>query len=360
MRRTKLSSLIAMTFLIGACATTTAQTPPPPSGGPNPDFSAVTASVDTNGDGKMSRTEWQRAGAPVSSFNMFENGRGYVTQSDYDNAPAPAGIDINGDGKLTLAEFKQFDREMGAKMDTRPRIEAAERALAMWEVQNVMSKHAYYHAAGVNLEEMAAIWVDEYGPNAKTAKFSSPIWVMNGFETIKNAYGKVNQQNRQNALEKLAKVNPDIEVTEENLGAGHEWAMHTNTTPVIEVAGDGKTAKGIWYSPGMGLMTEIDGQNVKVNGTFFWEKYAADFIKENGVWKIWHLQMAYDFTPKLDDKWLDFEKKGMVQAGERDGEMPPGFSSPEYSYPAYRPERPSIIYPQIPQPYYTFEETFSY
>ena len=27
----------------------------------------------------------------------------------------------------------------------------------MWQVQNVMSKHAYYHAAGLNSEEIAAL-----------------------------------------------------------------------------------------------------------------------------------------------------------------------------------------------------------
>ncbi len=359
MKRIILSSFITGQFILAGCASTSAE----PGAGvsvANADFSPVLEAVDTNRDGKMSRAEWQHAGLPASSFGMFEKGRGFVTKADFDENPAPPGIDINGDGKLTVNEFRQFDRMMSAKMNPRESISAAERALAMWEVQNVMSKHAYYHAAALNLEEITAIWVDEYGDNAATAKFSSPAWVMNGINTIKGAYGRINQDNRQKALEKIAKIYPDIEVTEANLGAGHEWVMHTNTTPVIEVAGDGKTAKGIWYSPGMGLITEFEGDTARVDGTFFWEKYAADFVNENGVWKIWHLQMAYDFTPKLDDKWLDFEKKGMVQTGERDGEMPDGFSKPEYSYPSYSMKRAATIYPAIPQPYYTFSETFSY
>ena len=82
----------------------------------NHDFSAVTKEVDTNGDGQMSRAEWTAKGLPVSSFNMFENGRGYVTQKDYEDNAAPEGIDLNGDGKLTVDEFKEFDKKMSANM----------------------------------------------------------------------------------------------------------------------------------------------------------------------------------------------------------------------------------------------------
>jgi len=78
----------------------------------NPDFSPVTEAVDTNGDGKMSREEWFSKGLPESSFNMFEKGRDYVTQEDYEKNAAPGGIDINGDGKLTVEEFIEFDKSM--------------------------------------------------------------------------------------------------------------------------------------------------------------------------------------------------------------------------------------------------------
>ncbi|MDE2043263.1 MAG: hypothetical protein KGJ05_09330 [Alphaproteobacteria bacterium] len=86
----------------------------------NPDFTPVVQAVDTNHDGQMSRAEWAAAGLPWSSFNMFEKGRGYVTQEDYDTNAAPRGIDINGDGKLTVEEFKAFDKMMSAKMKNGP------------------------------------------------------------------------------------------------------------------------------------------------------------------------------------------------------------------------------------------------
>lgn len=96
--------------------------PPPLNGDPskNPDMTGLAAQVDTNDDGRMSAAEWKAQGLPESSFNMFEKGRGYVTLNDYRTNAAPPGIDINGDGTLTAAEFKQFDREMTAKMKGNP------------------------------------------------------------------------------------------------------------------------------------------------------------------------------------------------------------------------------------------------
>jgi hypothetical protein len=45
----------------------------------------------------------------------------------------------------------------GADKKGRPEISAGEKALAMLEVQNVFSKHAYYHQVGKFCEEMEDI-----------------------------------------------------------------------------------------------------------------------------------------------------------------------------------------------------------
>lgn len=288
-------------------------------------------------------------------------------------------------------------------------ISEGEAAYAARQVQNVMSKHAYYHAAGMHLEELAEIWVDENGPNAATATFASPAWIMVGISGIKKYYGQQNQDNKTGELEKISKAYPEIENKPENLGIGHEWAMHTNTTPIIEVAGDGKTAKGIWYSPGMGLSAQVQGENVGVGSTFFWEKYGADFIKENGVWKLWHCQMWYDFTPSLPSSMTERLGKGEVsqggmgqggppQGGDQGGAPPQGggqaggppqgggqaggppggggateagemmsggqaddmIDNTENNYESWSPTRMPSIEPRFPEPYYTFSETFSY
>jgi len=263
--------------------------------------------------------------------------------------------------------------QAAGKQVKRHTIPDGERALDMWEVQKLMSRHEYMHAAIQNEYELEHFWVEADGPYAKSATFASPGWVMNGLDTIKRAYGGATEQSKAKALEALSKIDPDLKNIPENMGAGSEWVMHTSTTPVIEVAGDGKTAKGVWYSPGMGLMPAVDGSSVKVRATFFWEKYGGDFVKEHGQWRIWHLQMAYDFTPGLDEKMTEkLGRKGEAapasdangpgrEAGERmGGALPEGFTKPKYSYPAYSYDRVPVIYPKLPEPYYTFSETFSY
>lgn len=251
----------------------------------------------------------------------------------------------------------------------RPVVSDGERALDTIQIQNTMSRHEFYHAAIRNLEEIDTFWVSRNGPNAASATFSSPAWVMNGIETIRRAYGGRSHGDAEKALEAIRKVDPKIKA--EDYGAGSEWVMHTSTTPVIEIAGDGKTAKGVWYSPGIGIMGHVENGKIGVTGSFFYEKYAGDFVKEDGVWKIWHLQMAYDIVPGLPKEIVEAITKSLgdlggpvtasaVEAGERDGAMPEGFTKPVYSYPPYSPERPAILYPQLPQTYYTFGETFNY
>lgn len=143
-------------------------------------------------------------------------------------------------------------------------------------------------------------------------------------------------------------VDPNFTGKPEHFGAGAEWVMHTSTTPVIEIAGDGKTAQGAWYSPGIGVLPQYEDGKIHLQSMFFWEKYGADFIKEDGAWKIWHLQMAYDFVPNLPEEMLSALnaqfgdlalghplKAVAGEAGERmGGELPPRFRKPLYSYPA--------------------------
>lgn len=373
---------VAATLATTLVATVAQAQPAPQDSGRGMDVRPFFRSVDRNRDGCATREEWLAAGAPISSYEGLKDERGCVTVEKMAKTPAPDGIDTNHDGKLTLAEMKAFDKKMAPLMAQRAAQDAAkakatisdgERAAATWAVQNLMSRHEYMHAAGLNLEEVDSFWVARDGKFAKTAAFASPGWVMNGIETVRAAYGQGSRKDAEAARKALAAIDPSVKDTEAFFGAGAEWVMHTSTTPIIEVADDGQTAQGAWYSPGMGIMpTVVDGK-VKLNPVMFWEKYGGDFVKENGVWKIWHLQMAYDFVPGLPAEMVaevykklgDLAWKGLaggvaVEAGERmNGPLPPGFSKPKYSYPAYSPQRPGIVYPHLPRPYKTWGETFN-
>ncbi|MDB9822225.1 nuclear transport factor 2 family protein [Deltaproteobacteria bacterium] len=249
------------------------------------------------------------------------------------------------------------------EVDNSQAIEAqklAQRAIDTLQVQNTMSKHAYYHAAGKHIEEMNDIWVNQDGPSAKSATFSSPNGVWEGMELIMAYYGTYKIEMLKKNLEDISKIYPEVKNVPENIGIGGEWVIHTNTTPIIEVAGDGMTAKGIWYSPGISQSVMINDGKAETRGGWFWEKYAADFVKEDGEWKLWHLQMYYDNTPP---GWgAEREAEPFLQVGERT-EAPsfPQATRPNPDpYVRWSPTAVPRIQPRFPEPYYTFSETFSY
>ncbi len=75
---------------------------------------------------------------------------------------------------------------------------------------------------------------------------------------------------------------------------------HQLTTPMIQVAEDGQTAKGVWFSPGHETQI-VDG---KLQAYWCYGKYAADFIKEDGKWKIWHWHWYDTFKCPYEKSWV--------------------------------------------------------
>lgn len=275
----------------------------------------------------------------------------------------------------------------GADSRGRPEISAGERALAMMQVQNTFSKHAFYHQVGQHCEELNDIWVKENGTFGKTATWNLGGNVMEGIAMIKLDYCTIKEQNKKQKLESLSKTYPAVKNIPENLGAGDEYVMHTQETPVIEVAGDGKTAKGIWYSIGLSVNGQVsENGQTSISTGWMWEKYAVDFAYEDGKWKIWHLLSKMDQGP--------VESGGRGQGGApgggergaaagaqgprgapagaqatdgRGGERgagAPGGGGMQYArqveVPRWSPTAAPVIHPRFPEPYYTFSETFSY
>ena len=62
--------------------------------------------------------------------------------------------------------------------------------------------------------------------------------------------------------------------------------LHPTTTPYIEVAGDGKTAKGVWISPG--IITGKVGATGTLKAIWAWGSMGVDFVKEDGQWRFCH------------------------------------------------------------------------
>jgi len=295
-------------------------------------------------------------------------------------------------------------------------ISAGEKALAAIEVQNVFSKHCYYHEAGKHRAEVEDIWVKKDGEFAKTVKWTQPMGINVGYDALWSFYVANKEKSLAQNLEDISKADPTVKNVPENLGIGGEWASHTQSTAIIVVADDGKTAKGVWESPGLHFTAQVRDGKITKSGSWFWEKYGADFAKEDGKWKIWHISMYYENTPPGWDADTNSYQAGGRGGGQgggmppgggqgRGGQMPPagarsgearggqmpggqapagragaaqevGKVAPElapqtqvvqmYSetnpnpYQSWSPTKLPTIEPRFPEPYYTFSETFSY
>ena len=128
--------------------------------------------------------------------------------------------------------------------------------------------------------------------------------------------------------------------------------------PVIEVAGDGLTAKGLWFC--QGAYNEVETCGPVAHWT--WGYFAADFVKEDGAWKLWHLQHLNDVDCICGQSWAGEQVKypDLPEFAPLGDFQYPAYSVKREFRPLYSASRPVTLCPEIPQPYETFADTFSY
>ncbi len=139
-------------------------------------------------------------------------------------------------------------------------------------------------------------------------------------------------------------------------------AMHLMGNCVIEVAGDGQTAKGVWHA--CGIVASTDEKTKKPSAMWEWNRYGDDFIKEDGRWCFWHHHIYPLFQIDWDEKWSErFAKKETQPAAEGEGgDGMPGLKMDGPPGPldvGYDPDG-NLPYIPEPQPYETFDSNNIY
>jgi hypothetical protein len=230
----------------------------------------------------------------------------------------------------------------------------ADRANDRGEIENLFNRYMYYH-------------------NAFQDEHIIPMWVKKGTEGIHAQY-----------------TNAGIYTTYESVICYHQGRptpvgkliLHYTTTPVIEVAGDGKTAKGIWIMAGCesGLSTheeaakmpdfmfspqEVQGKRVWAH--WVWCKYAVDFLKQDGEWKLWKFRCFELSRAPFEENWISFAEKNtfafdldLMYFGD-DGKpvfMPPAELPVKNPYSPYRPDTVQTLVPEPPKPYESHDGSF--
>lgn len=233
----------------------------------------------------------------------------------------------------------------------------AQCARAYHEVQHLWSRHASYDAAGKRHEEINEIWA-QYQPDVCWAE-NNGMWI--GLDDIKRGYCEWFEASQKERFKKVKRLYPEIPDDPKYYLVG--WnKMYNNMTPLIVVAGDGKTAKGAWDS--VSYITDLD----KARNIFI--RYFVDFIKEGEQWKIWHAnEMVCKWNEPVGDDYTSPNAK-MLQEPFCDfpsiGEavQKPPWSKAEVRCLMYDKDKFTGLltpsFPRYPDPYYTFSETHSY
>jgi len=227
-------------------------------------------------------------------------------------------------------------------------LKLAQRANDLHELNNLMSLHSWYHAAMMNDVELEKIWSTR--DDICWAQ-NSGYWI--GPESIKKYYGV--QEDRNNTI--------------------GQFAWHTITSSVVEVAEDRQTAKGVWYTPGI-----VGGfKDEKANFMWMFEKYGVDFVFENGEWKIWHMHVYTDTSWPLDgtissragmgemigsESAAAASKETDAQVAGSSSAMMIGMKQPadisKKNYIEVSPTTEVMLVPRPPEPYMTWSDTWSY
>jgi hypothetical protein len=149
------------------------------------------------------------------------------------------------------------------------------------DVIELMNRRVHYVFAGMRREELDDLWVR--GEEARASASYGKNWGWyRGFDAIEGYYVKKFE----------ARLDAQREANGATTrGVGNLYA-HPVTTPYIEIASDGLSARGLWYSIAQETWAAKDG----ADALWMLEKIAVDFLKEDGEWRILNMMTAVDLS----------------------------------------------------------------
>ena len=119
------------------------------------------------------------------------------------------------------------------------------------------------------------------------------------------------------------------------------------TTPMIEVADDGKTAKCVWWCPGVGACTDEEG----AHALWIWGQTAVDFIRLQEAWKVWHLHYFRLIKCSYEKGWVeDLSRINRFNTPMHPKSLPSTYHNP------YSPLSIRDGIPCPPRPYHTYTQ----
>ncbi len=146
--------------------------------------------------------------------------------------------------------------------------------------ENLMGRFCFYQAA-CRFDDILAMWADD-----PDSRIELPWGVYDGKAGVARYF----------AEERPAHA--DLEARKGYLD------LQALNGRMLEVAEDNQTARAIWCTIGS-LSEKKDGVP---NCQWHWVKFAVDFKKEDGIWKIWHMAIHPILKTNFEVCWTEQEK----------------------------------------------------
>ena len=228
--------------------------------------------------------------------------------------------------------------------------EKAARYIAVKEIGSVLCEHCLYFGRRQTDLELERIWCRRAPDPSFTQNNGSFV----GYEALKKYYAGAENRRKARYDEILSSLEPEMADQPDELRYGtNTLSLQTLSTPCVEIAGDMETAKGLWTVSAQ--VTAVDETGPV--GLWAYGKLAADLVREDGAWRIWHLAVYTDFVTPAGMEFDPEKGAAVYPAGLGIEEAP---TVPGGHYDLYTDVRPLQKTPMPPVPYRTFSGTFSY
>lgn len=224
------------------------------------------------------------------------------------------------------------------------------RQKAVTECQNLLGRYAFWHSANMH-KEKKILFAEEH--EDFRCEINASYVGENGFDRYVTGHSFMGEEYNKGTIR-----------------------MHALTTPVIEVAKDGKSARGVWICPGYETSKRgpVGEENFRCD--WAWMKYGCDFILTDAGWKILHLHVYGLFMCDYYTAWADTplaKGEDPMVMGEITEEMLANMSEDDKyfmrmmkengpnapaTHPvwAYKRDAPPENYPAPPEPYDTWTD----
>ncbi len=228
---------------------------------------------------------------------------------------------------------------------------------AVRQIQNLVARMALLFEAGRWEERLALIAQTTPGVSIEIGGRG----VYKGLDGARRTLVDIEKSFEQSHAKGMQRLFPDVEFLSPTAG---KFESELVGTPVIEVAGDGKTAKGVWTT--LMCVGKTHEHDPKPQAGWLWWRMAIDFVcEDDGHWRIWHMvKSPFFFAPYLQD-WVDLSQKlpPAPKPGTQRG-IPGHEGVPDEPtskvYDPYRITRELRLWPPPPEPYETFDPKDAY